>query len=244
MQLNDFNEKIHSYKILQITAVACLYCFVISKAVFYVPSLMLVTMLFLWCGLEFKLIFKILCISVAFGFSFFILAIVFPSKMFEQTDMLQFAGLRISIDLLKIQSLIFLRIVCISSISIMSAYLINYEKIFIYLMNKKKMSAQTGYALILALNSIALMKSELSKINLNARFRGVVFYKRVNVLFSLLVFTIKHADRGAMSLITRGLTSEKLFYYDSSMRPIDKTVAYLFFLIHFLLLCLWLTSKC
>ena len=86
------------------------------------------------------------------------------------------------------------------------------------------MSAKLGYPLLLAFNSVSLLRAEYQKIQINAKFRNISLVERWNTLFPLLVFAIRHADRGAMSLITRGLNENKSYYFEVKLMKRDLMV--------------------
>lgn len=78
-----------------------------------------------------------------------------------------------------------------------------------------------------------MLKTEFDKIKINAKMRGFNFFQRINMLFPLLVYAIRHADRGAMSLITRGLSEDKAYFFESSLTLSDKILMLIFILLVF-----------
>jgi energy-coupling factor transporter transmembrane protein EcfT len=92
-----------------------------------------------------------------------------------------------------------------------------------------------GYPILLALNSIALFKEEYDRIKINARLRDLPFKDQFMLFFPLLVFAIRHSQRGALSLVTRGLNQQKTFYFSYGLSFDDKKRLFLFWLIYFAL---------
>jgi hypothetical protein len=104
------------------------------------------------------------------------------------------------------------RLYFLFSVSAFSFSGIDFDKVFIYLMASKKMKVTWGYSMLLAMNSLQLLKEEQERISFNAKLRGLKWHRRYLTFFPLLVFAIRHSEKGAMALVTRGINSEKLFY--------------------------------
>jgi len=111
-------------------------------------------------------------------------------------------------------------------VSICSAHLVDYEKLLLYCMSRKWLSVMVGYPMLIAINSISFLKEEVQRIKISFRFKGIPAYKQLFVLFPLLVFAVRHSQRGAVALVTRGLNQEKSFYFSYGISTRDK---YLFF---------------
>lgn len=105
-----------------------------------------------------------------------------------------------------------LRLFFLFSISMLTFMAVDFDKVFVYLMASKKLKVTWGYSLLLAMNSLQLLKREQERIVFNARLRNLKWHQRHLALFSILVFAIRHSERGAMALVTRGLNADKLFY--------------------------------
>ena len=61
------------------------------------------------------------------------------------------------------------------------------------------------------------MRTEIRRIMLSARLRGLSWRERFLQWLPILIFALRHATRGAMSLRARGLnehSQQKTFYYD------------------------------
>jgi energy-coupling factor transporter transmembrane protein EcfT len=236
MKLKFFDERINSLLLLLVLLISWLYFFMINNLWLYIPVYIFIIITFKLNQLSFKRMLKITFLSFIFTALYSALVLAFPNQA------LMVGGLyswqlgthyvyKISRFLLESQFKIFVRIGTIASLSIGSMYAINYEKILIHLMQSKKIPAKLGYPILLAFNSIGLFKSELEKIRINARFRRIPLKDRFNLFFPLLVFAIRHAERGAMSLITRGLNENKEYFFDTQLKTTDKRVISIYFLI-------------
>jgi energy-coupling factor transporter transmembrane protein EcfT len=87
-----------------------------------------------------------------------------------------------------------------------------------------------GYPLLIAMNSILLFKEEFDRIKLSAKFRGLGLKDRLFALFPLLVFAIRHSQRGSLSLVTRGLNPNKSFYFGYEISIQDRKWLSIFYL--------------
>ena len=105
-----------------------------------------------------------------------------------------------------------IRLFCLFSVSMFAFLAIDFDKVFIYLMASKKLKVTWGYSLLLSMNSLELLKREQERIVFNARLRNLKWHQRHLAFFPILVFAIRHSERGAMALVTRGLNADKLFY--------------------------------
>jgi hypothetical protein len=126
-----------------------------------------------------------------------------------------------------------IRLFFLFSVSMFSFSIIDFDKIFIYLMASEKLKTIWGYSLLLAMNSLQLLKREQERIAFNAKLRGLKWHQQYLVFFPILVFAIRHSERGAMALVTRGLSPKKLFYRVSFPSKQDRII-----LISYLLLTL------
>lgn len=105
-----------------------------------------------------------------------------------------------------------LRLFFLFSVSMFTFLAVDFDKVFIYLMASGKLKVTWGYSLLLAMNSLQLLKREQERILFNARLRNLKWHQRHLAFFPMLVFAIRHSERGAMALVTRGLNPDKLFY--------------------------------
>lgn len=237
MKLPFFKEKINSSILLAMTLIASLFFLIFSKMQNLIPVYVLVWGLFHYQGMKLNNILKI--ISAAFLFSFFCsyFVVVFPSVEMRQPPFVDFGFIKISKLLIETQFKVFIKVGLVSSVSFAAVKIINFEKILIHLMKIKWLNVNFAYPILLAFNSIFLIQNEFEKIKINARFRKLGLRARLNVFFPLLIFAIRHADRGAMSLTARGLNENKSFYFET--HPTNKDY-YLFsiFLIVIFICCL------
>lgn len=116
-------------------------------------------------------------------------------------------------------------------VSMLSFAVIDFDKIFVYLMSTKKMKVNWGYPMLLAMNSLQLLKTEQERIAYNARLRNLKWHQRYLVFFPLLVFAIRHSERGAMALVTRGLNPDKVFYHVDIPTKRDRIILISYFLL-------------
>lgn len=125
-------------------------------------------------------------------------------------------------------------------ISYASSLVVDWEKLILFFMSKNKLSKALGYPILIGLNSMTHLKQELEKIEINFKFKGIEQYKKIYMLFPLLVYAIRHSQRGAMALVSRGLNEDKKFYFNYDLNEFDRKIlssygAYFFFLFAFYL---------
>jgi energy-coupling factor transporter transmembrane protein EcfT len=223
MKLKSFDESIHSVILLVLTIIGIVYFFIISNFIYYLPVAAFLLVMYFINDVSLRKIIKGIVIGIVLSFFCAYFILLFPNE-------------KIPYDvLLKKQTSVFIRVGTISIISYLSLFAINFEKIMIYLLKKKKISANYGYPLLLAFSSVSQLKSEMKKIKINARLRNLPWQDRVNVYFPLLVYAIRHADRGAMALITRGLNEDKYYYFEIEIKTKDQSL--LSFGMIFILIC-------
>lgn len=224
MKLNKFDERIHSLIIFSISITGILFYFFNRNFIWNLPVFIFLLISFFINKVELKKI--ILVVVGAFIFSFFCsyFIVFFPNELMHRPPFIDMKFMKVSEVLFWTQFKVFLRIGFISSISFLSLFAINFEKLLVYFLEKKWMSAKLGYPLLLAFNSVSLLRAEYQKIQINAKFRNISLVERWNTLFPLLVFAIRHADRGAMSLITRGLNENKSYYFEVKLMKRDLMV--------------------
>lgn len=229
------NEYLHSWYVF-IATVFSLIFLLISKNL--VVNIVLVSaVLFIYCqnGLKIKKLIRIFTYAFLFSFSLFLLTIFNPAatdKSGIEYRIFNFVFYESSVHkaLLTMMKLFF-----VSFVSISSASAIDYTKVVLYLIVHKGLKLFWGYPILLALNSITLFKEEYDRIKLNAHLRDLPIKDRMFVFFPLLVFAIRHSQRGALSLVTRGLNDKKTFYFSYDLSLSDKKRMVFFFLIYFAL---------
>ena len=128
-----------------------------------------------------------------------------------------------------------LRLFLLILASMASGRILNYTKVVLFLVIHKGLKVLWGYPIMIALNSILLFKEEYEKIKLNGKLRGLSFFEKIGMLFPLLVFAIRHSQRGSLSLVTRGLNPSKSFYFSYETSARDRKIFWTFFLVY---LCL------
>jgi hypothetical protein len=129
-----------------------------------------------------------------------------------------------------------IKLFLISFLSISSGTVIDYTKVVLYLIVHKGLKLFWGYPFLLAMNSIVLFKVEFERIRINAKFRNLPWVDQFSVFFPLLVFAIRHSQRGALSLVTRGLSDQKSFYFCYAVSDLDRFRFKIFLLIFLILI--------
>jgi energy-coupling factor transporter transmembrane protein EcfT len=242
MKLNQFDEKVHSIALLTISLFSYLSFFLSGSTFCMYLLLVMLTFIFLYSGLSIKKVCLFLFGSILFSLSYSLMVLSFPNKELLVEPIYHWWILTLSKKMLLNQLVFFNRVTCVAMLSISSVTLINYEKVLIYLMKRKWLRVNFGYPVLLSLNSIGLLKSEFEKIRINAKFRNIPWRKRIDILFPILVFSIRHAERGAMSLITRGISEKKEFYFDVEVKRSDIILVLSFLIVYLSLAGLYLYS--
>lgn len=215
-------EFIHSWYLLIISFLT--FIFLLASPVLPLNALLTCFVLYLYKknGLSGKVLFKISLYACFFASMFLLLNLLYPGEKLrvgEQINILSFTVYKAAlINGLKN----FARLFFITIVSMSSTYTIIYTKVILYLIIHKGLKVFMGYPLLIALNSILLFKDEFDRIRLSARFRGLGWWDRLFVLFPLLVFAIRHSQRGSLSLVTRGLNPNKSFYFGYDLNPRDR----------------------
>ncbi|TDR32843.1 energy-coupling factor transporter transmembrane component T family protein [Hydromonas duriensis] len=153
-------------------------------------------------GVRIQFAFKALCIAFGLSISIWLLNVFFHTEDSTQTEALQQANQ------------IALKVWAMTWVALLSSKMINMRDVITCLLQKGWLSMQIAYATMVGVGSIDLMRAEVRRISLNARLRGLNWRQRFLQWLPLLVFALRHAQRGAMSLRARGLSDRKSFYYD------------------------------
>lgn len=228
MKLSSFDERIHSVIIVTMTLISIFFFFFVKNIGALIPLFLFLNFVFFINGLKLKKWGQVLIVSILFSAFCTFLPLFFPNPLLDVPPYLTILFFKIPRNIFEIQKLIFYRLILLSSISMGMIYVVNFEKVIIFFMRHKILSAKWGYSLLLAFNSIGSMNAEIEKIQINAQFRNIPFLERMNLIFPLLVYAIRHADRGSMALVTRGLSEDKDFYFDTFIRNADKKISILF----------------
>lgn len=232
--LKIYEEKIHSIIILSIVTLFIGHALLFSSQAMFVLIVVLQVFLLIYCEeMNSLLIVKILIGAILFS-SFASFFIIFsPSTKFLDGEYVNIFGIKVFNDLIKSQSIVFYRVTVLTFVSFSSMRVIKFEKVIIFLMQNGYFSKRLGYPLILSINSVKKIRQEFNQIRINAKMRNLGVFAQWNIFIPLLVFAIRHGDRGAQSLITRGLNEDKLFYYRTEIDLKSKLVFILFFLLLF-----------
>jgi energy-coupling factor transporter transmembrane protein EcfT len=226
-------EYLHSWYVFIITAFSLLFL-LINKNIFFNAGLIaFVLSIYLKNGLALRKMFRILSYAFVFSFGIFLLTVLNPSsadKNGTEYHLAHFVFYKISVDK---ALLTMMKLFLVSFLSISSASAIDYTKVILHLIVHKGLKLIWGYPFLLALNSITLFKEEYDRIKLNAHLRDLPLKDRLFVFFPLLVFAIRHSQRGALSLVTRGLSDKKTFYFSYDLSISDKKRLFLFFVFYF-----------
>lgn len=217
-------EMVHSL-VTFILLISALFLILLSKQYFQIVGIWVGTLFYFnYLKIETKKMGKYLLFAMAFSFTYFLLNLLFPKDYGANDQFVYFFKMKISVMQLSHAAFITFKIIALSHLSMCSNLVINYTNIILYLISKNKMETSSAYPLLVAINSIVLIKEEFYKIQINARQRKFSFSKRVNTLFPLMVFAIRHSQRGALSLVTRGLNETRSFYYQYDLDRMDKII--------------------
>jgi energy-coupling factor transporter transmembrane protein EcfT len=168
---------------------------------------------------------------------------MYPGKAYRTGEMLEWKFIRVY-EIALINGLkTFCKIFILSLVSMASSYAIFYTKVILYLIINKGLKVFWGYPILIALNSIFLFKEEFDRIRLSARFRELGWRDRIFIIFPLLVFAIRHSQRGSLSLVTRGLNPNKNFYFGYQVHPSDRIILLGFYLLYILLVVITISSQ-
>jgi energy-coupling factor transporter transmembrane protein EcfT len=228
--LESKKEFIHSWYLLIMTFFGLI--FLLASSVLPLNLIMSIFLLYLYKknGLQNKTLFKLALFASSFAGIFLLLNLLYPGESLrvgEQVSIYFFTVYKAAlINGLKNFAHLFM----LSLVSMAGVFAITYTKVILYLIIHKGLKVFMGYPLLIALNSILLFKEEFDRIRLSARFRGLSWWDRLFVLFPLLVFAIRHSQRGSLSLVTRGLNPNKSFYFGYELVPSDRRWLRFFFL--------------
>ncbi|QDK40503.1 hypothetical protein DOM21_03330 [Bacteriovorax stolpii] len=231
-------EFIHSWYLLIISFFT--FIFLLASNVLWANFALTLFMLFLFKknGLSNRVLLKLSLYAGFFAFMFLLLNLLYPGEKLrvgEQVSIFSWSVYKAAL-INGLQN--FARLFMLTLVSMSSTYTIIYTKVILYLIIHKGLKVIMGYPLLIALNSILLFKEEFDRIRLSARFRGLGWWDRLFVLFPLLVFAIRHSQRGSLSLVTRGLNPNKSFYFGYDLSARDRKWLRGFFLFYVLLVAI------
>ncbi len=205
-------EFFHSWYLLIVTFLSLLFLFINHKYILNLSLFIFCLYLYFKNGLELSSFIRIVRYAFAFSLSIFVLNILYQ----RGGNSLVKAG--------ETSTHLFL----IALLSMSSTAAIDFSKVVLYLIVHMGLRLFWGYPMLLAINSLALLKEEFERIKINARFRNLPLKDKVFIFFPLLVFAIRHSQRGALSLVTRGLSHQKSFYFSYELSFRDKTILLVF----------------
>ena len=226
------SEYIHSWYLLIMSVFGLVFLLVSTTLILNLVLACILIFLYMKNGLTYLVILKLMMYALIFASMFLFLNLLYPNvelKAGEQVIILGFIFYKKAfIHGLNNCARLFL----MTLISMCSTYSIVYTKVILHLIIHKGLKVVMGYPLLIALSSILLFKEEFERIRLSAKFRGLGWWDRIFTLFPLLVFAIRHSQRGSLSLVTRGLNPNKSFYFGYNLTPNDHKLLRCFFVVY------------
>ena len=195
-----YPEKVHS-------ALSALILFLAIASLFAFSNLTVMTVVFaltigyfIYLGMKLFRFLKISFYAASFTVIYLAMVLLFPNpgKAFDIS--------------------VFVRLFFISTLSVSSLEVLHGEVILLYLAQKKKFPVMLIYPLLFSLSSINLFKQKFELYRLNHQMRQTKGWVLPKMLFQFLVFTLRFSESGALSLIARGLSENKFYYYDFSIK--------------------------
>lgn len=195
-----YPEKIHSAISAMVLCVVLIGLFIFSQPLVMLVLFGLAVGYFIYLGLSLIRFIKISLYTASFT-GFYLLMVLF----FPNTDR-------------AFDSSVFIRLFFVSTLSLSSLEIIYGEVILLYLAQQKKFPVIFIYPLLFSLSSIGLFKQKFELYRLNHQMRQTKGWVLPKILFQFLVFTLRFSESGALSLIARGLSENKFYYYDFSIK--------------------------
>lgn len=226
-------EYIHSWYTFIITAASLMFLLLNKNLAISVVLILGVLFLFLKNGLGPQKLIKILSYAFFFSFTLFLLAVFNPSKTLQSGEVYELLNMTFYKSSVDKAFMTMMKLFMVSFLSICSSSAIDYTKVILHLIVHKGLKLIWGYPFLLAINSITLLRDEYERIRLNAHLRQLPFKDKIFLFFPLLVFAIRHSQRGALSLVTRGLNDQKTFYFSYDLTWTDKNRFTLFWVFYF-----------
>ncbi len=229
-------KKIHAfYLFLMSFILLLLVLFSVSNLIILSLYLFLLS-IFFFSDLAIKRFIKITLLSLFMAGSMLLLSLLYPAAQFKMGPLITVFNWPIYQAVLDNSKILFLRLFFLSSISLTSSAVIDYHQLLMFFMQKKILPVIVGYPILIAINSISLLKDEQERIDINAKFRGLKWHKRIFIFLPLMVFAIRHSQRGAMALMTRGLNQDKSYFNNFTPVFFDLFIFLLFLMISCILL--------
>lgn len=226
-------EYIHSWYVFLMTAASLIFLLINKNLIFSGVLISVVLFLFLKNGLAVKKLVKVVSYALFFSFTLFLLSVFNPSKDLQNGDVYHFLNMTFFKSSIDKAFMTMMKLFMVSFVSICSSSAIDYTKVILHLIVHKGLKLIWGYPFLLAINSITLLRDEYERIRLNAHLRQLPLRDKVFLFFPLLVFAIRHSQRGALSLVTRGLNDRKTFYFSYDLTWTDKKRFFLFWVVYF-----------
>lgn len=232
------HEFIHSWYLLIISFLSLLFLLVSSNNISNLVLTILTLAFYFNNKLSPKTFSKLITYAAFFSFSFFLLSMLYTSESYKTGITYNFLNFTFYEGAIANASKNFSRLFFLTLVSMSSTHAINYSKVILYLIIHWGLKVFWGYPLLIALNSILLFKEEFDRIRISAKFRGLGWWDRLFILFPLLVFAIRHSQRGSLSLVTRGLSPSKGFYFTYALRSRDRIILGLYLLVYICLMAI------
>lgn len=195
-----YPEKVHSAISTMILFLVLVAIFIFGQALSMMVLFFVVIIYFLFLGLPFLRLLKISLYTLSFTAIYLLMVVLFPNpdRAFDIA--------------------VFLRLFFVSTLSVSSLAVIYGEVVLLYLAQQKKFPVMLIYPLLFSVSSIGLFKQKFELYKLNHHLRKTQGWILPKILFQFLVFTLRFSESGALSLIARGLSESKLYYYDFSIK--------------------------
>jgi hypothetical protein len=228
-------EYLHSWYLLQITFFTLAFLLINRNLILDLPLVVVTLYFYFKNGLSISKFKRLFIYAFIFSFGLFFLNVLYPAKELQTGEVYQISRFVIyQASVTKALSGM-IRLFLASFLSMSSGAVIDYTKVVLHLIVHKGLKLFWGYPILLAMNSIALFKEEFERIRINAKLRELPWQDQLSLFFPLLVFAIRHSQRGALSLVTRGLNHQKSFYFSYDLSELDKLRLRLFLSAYLLL---------
>lgn len=211
-----YGEEVHSLAVLLGVLPALVFLFLAHAQLQFWSVFILQILYFIYLGLDLRRLLGISFYALSFAAVYLLMLLLFPAAQQAKVTPPPFFSSK--------EFFIFLRLFMVSTISAASLYVINAEVVFLYLAQKKKMPTVAVYSLLFAVNSVTFLKKKFDLFVFNNRLRGVKGFVLPRLLFQFLVFILRFSETGACSLVSRGISEKKYYYYDFSLSRRDKAV--------------------
>jgi energy-coupling factor transporter transmembrane protein EcfT len=231
-------EFMHSWYVLIVTFFSLLFMLINPEYKLNLLLCFFILTLYFKNGLKPAQFSRVLFYALFFSFSIFLLNVLYPAVALKQGKVYEFFSFLIYEASLEKGLRTFIKLFLVSLLSMSSVFAIDYTKVILHLLVHKGLKLFWGYPLLLAMNSIVLFKEEFERIKINASLRELPWRDRFSLIFPLLVFAIRHSQRGALSLVTRGLNEKKSFYFTYDLSSVDRLYLVFFWCLYFTLVSL------